>query len=135
MLISPDFSEAKELPKDQPVPTGVYKARIEDCEAKTSKAGKPMLSWMLRIFGAEGDISSQNNRVLYYNTMTSGAGAGMLKTLIIAATGETPTSAFNTDDLLGKEIEITVQTKNDPATGELSKWSDIKAVKSASVPF
>lgn len=124
MHITPDFTEAVE---NGPVPPGVYKARITDCEKKVSKKGDDYLNWKLSIFGAEGDLSSQNNRVVFMMTMLKGPGAGRLKDLAKAAFGTMP-SDWNTDNFLGKEVEITLIEKRD-MNGNVSNFPDVRAVR------
>lgn len=124
-IITPDFSEAVE---NTPIPSGVYKARISDCTQKTSKAGNAMLDWKLTIFGAEGEYAKQNNRPVFMNTMLSGPGAFRLKDLAKAALGEVPTQ-IDTDNFLGKEVEITVASRLQE-DGTPSNFPDVKAVRS-----
>lgn len=122
MQISPDFSEAVDFGK---IPNGIYKARIIGCEMKTSQAGNSYLNWKLQVFGAEGAFASYNNRTLTHMTMTTGKGSGNLKQLL-KATLETE-GAFDTDALLGKEIEITLGDKRNQ-DGTVSDYPEVKAV-------
>ena len=118
--VSPDFSEALDL---SPLPPGTYKVRLTDVESKTSKAGNHYLNWKLTTFGSEN--SSTNNRVIFYSTMTSGKGAGSLKALL-AATGK-GTGEFDTEELLGKEVRVTVIQGRDQ-DGNPSDFPSVKAV-------
>ena len=129
MLVTPDFSEIAEQ-KNDTIADGIYKARIEGVEAKTSKAGDPMLSWKLVIFGAEGDYARFNNWPLFYTTMQKGRGAGILQQFYRAATKTNLMKpSFDTDDLLGKEIQVTVKGRLMP-DGTPSRWPDIGSVRS-----
>lgn len=132
--ITVDLSEAVEMGGVVP---GVYSARISGCEQKIAKtSGATYLKWELTIFGAEGELSRFNNHKAWYNTMTSGKGAGMLKNLVKSATGEEIAGDFDTDNLLGKEVQLTlVEGKNQQ--GEPSGYPEVKAVKplQASAPF
>lgn len=123
MQITPDFTEAQE--KTQ-IPAGVYNVRVDSCEQKTSQKGAKYLSWKLVIFGAEGTYAKQNNRPVFLTTMTSGPGAGILQTFIKATLG-TVGASFNTDDLLGKELQVTLvdRVKPDGTPG----WPEVKAMK------
>lgn len=124
-IITPDFSEAQEL---EPIPTGVYNARIVDVEQKTAKSsGNTYLKWKLQLFGAEGDLAKYNNWPVFYNTMTSGKGAGMLKQFAKAVLKEVPTQ-LDTDAFLGKEVQISLQQGKDQ-DGNPSTWPEVKSVK------
>lgn len=122
MKITPDYSEALE---SGPVPAGVYNTRIDSWTEKTSKAGAKYLSWKLVIFGAQGDSAKQNNRVVFLTTMTSGPGAGILKSFVKAALGEVPTE-FDTDNLVGRELQVTLVDRQKP-DGEPG-WPEVKAM-------
>jgi len=127
MQITPDFSNASE---SAPIPAGVYKTRITGCEQKTSqRTGNSYLNWKLTIFGADGELSRQNNRPLFLVTMFSGPGAGRLKDLCKAATGAVPTGSFDTDNLIGKEVEVVVADRIDQQTGQPSSFPDVKHVR------
>jgi hypothetical protein len=105
MNITPDFSEAVE--QNTVVAPGLYKARVEAVEQKTSKAGNNYLQWTMGIFGAEGDQARFNNHKLWHNTMLSGKGAGILKDFLTATIGEA--RQFQTDEVLGKEVSVMVK--------------------------
>lgn len=131
-LITPDLSEAIELTG----PTaGTYSARVSDLELKTSKSSPAQyIQWSLVIFGAEGDASRFNNWKLTYRTMTSGKGAGMLKSFFKACTGEELTGQYDFGQLVGKEVSVTVvDGKNQD--GSPSGYPEVKAVKSLQLPF
>lgn len=129
--ITPDFSEAVEA---TPIPDGVYNARITEAKVeKAKKSGDAFLKWKLTIFGAEGDAAKYNGWPVFYNTMIGGKGAGMLKTLIKAATGVEPAGAFDTDELLGKEVTLTLKQRMQE-DGTPAAWPDVKSVK-AYLPF
>lgn len=125
-VIVPDFSEALET--GGAVTPGKYTVRIESHETKTAKSGNNYLKWKLVIFGAEGELSKFNNWPVFYNTMLSGPGAGMLRSLLTAA-GITlePGQGFDPSDLLGKEVVATLaQGKNQDGTP--SEWPEVKRI-------
>lgn len=124
--ITPDFSEAVEF---APLPNGTYKTRVVGAEIKTSQAGNQYVNWKLSVFGAEGDLEQHNNSSIFHSTMISGRGAGMLKSFVKAATGEEPTGQFDTEALIGREVEVTVETGINPLTGETKRWPDVKGVR------
>lgn len=124
MQITPDFSEAIE---SSPIPAGVYKVRITGVEQKTSRKGDPYLNWKLTIFGAEGELSSCNNRPVFMVTMLKGPGAGRLKDLAKAALGELP-ETWDTDQFLGRELEaVLVERRLDDGT--VANFPDVKTVR------
>lgn len=127
MNITPDFSEAVEL--SGTIPDGVYTVRITDAEMRESKAGNKYINWTLQIYGAPGDFAKYNNWTVFHRTMVSGRGAGMLRDFVKAATGEVPTGSFDTDTLLGHEVQVTLKTGKTPE-GEDSRYPDVKAIKS-----
>jgi len=110
ITITPDFSEVQERSQ---VPAGVYNVRVDSCEQKTSKAGNNYLSWKLIIFGATGEYAKQNNRPLFLTTMIEGKAAGTLQQFIRACLG-TVGATFNTDDLIGKELQVTAVDRMQP---------------------
>lgn len=127
MLITPDLSEAVEG-SSEPIPAGVYKVRIEDVELKDAKSGAKYLKWKARIFGSEGELARFNNWPVYYNTMTSGKGAGMLKNLYKAATGEELAGEFDATALLSKEVQFTL-ARGKNQDGSPSDWPEVRSVR------
>lgn len=127
MIISPDFSEAVER-VSEPIPDGVYKARITDVEVKKSKAGATYLKWKLSLFGNEGELAKYNNWPVFHSTMTSGKGAGMLKDFYKAAMREEISGQFDAQALLAKEVQIAIAAGRMP-DGSPSQWPDVKSVK------
>lgn len=123
--ISVDLSEAVELAS---VPPGIYPARIVNAEVKATNAGTGnYVQWEMQIFGATGELERFNNHKVWHRTMTSGKGAGMLKALFKAATGEELAGGLDTDALLGKEVNLTlVEGKRD---GVPTGYPEVKAVK------
>lgn len=127
--MTPDFSEAVDF-EDSQVPPGIYKVRIDSWATKTAKAsGAPYIQWKLVIFGADGDYARQNNRPLFLTTMLSGKGAGVLKSLAIAALGEVLTSwgAEWQNQFIGKEIQIKAVKNINPNTGK-EGFPDVRSI-------
>ncbi len=124
--LTPDFSEMVEF-DDSPVPPGVYKVRVDSWEAKVGKdSGNPYINWKLVIFGADGDLAKQNNRVLFMMTMLKGKGTQGLAKFLTAALGEIPKS-FATgwqDNLIGREFQVTAVKKIKPDGTE--GWPELK---------
>lgn len=122
ITITPDFSESVDL---TPVPPGSYKVRVTDAKAKVSQTGNPLVEWTLTIFGDNN--ASLNNRNVWHTTSTTGRGAGFLKQFLRVATGEEPTGSFNTDAIMGRELQAIVE-EGRTATGEPSGFPKVKAV-------
>lgn len=121
-LIQPDFSEVLEQ-----LPEGGYKAQIVGAEMKTSKAGTPYIRWQLNVFDAPD--ARCNNKAVWYNTMISGAGAGRLKQFYSCAMGKRLEGSFDTQDLMGAKVFMTVVNGTDQ-NGNPSGFSEVKAVRS-----
>ena len=119
-LVKPDLTQTS----DQVSP-GTYKVRIKDAkigewEAKDGKPATPYINWRMETFGEEQ--TKNNGRAVFWRTATAGKGAFQLQNLYKAATGEKLDGEFDTDQLLGKEIQVTVAERNG--------YTDIQAVKS-----
>jgi hypothetical protein len=127
-LITPDLTEAVEL---SGIPAGIYSARVTGIQYKASKANPNAFyfQWELTVFGAEGELTKFNNWKVTHRTMTSGKGAGMLKTFHKACTGTELTGSFDFGLLVGSEVQVTlVEGKN--ADGTPSGYPEVKSVKS-----
>ena len=116
MLITPDFSEASE-----DISAGDYQVRITAVEEKTSQKGAKYLRWELSTIN---ETEPKNNgRKVWHSTMLSGKGVTMLKRFWDAATGGAEMGdQFDTEQLLGKELAITVVLNNEG-------YTDVKAVR------
>lgn len=104
MLVQPDFSQVQ----DQVGP-GTYKVRIVEAKVDkwAGKDGKPdthFVNWTLETFAESED--KNNGRKLWHRTPITGGGAFRLQELYKAAIGEDLTGEFDTDMLLGREVEI-----------------------------
>lgn len=102
MLVSPDFSEVAEA-----VTPGIYKVRVKGVKAQETKTGLPMLSWQLETYG---EAESRNNgRTIFHRTILSGPAAWQIRDFYRAATGQALAGNFETDQLLGKELEVRME--------------------------
>lgn len=123
MLVTPNFDDiAGEI-----VP-GDYKVVIKKAEVKAWPDGSNYINFQLETYGS--NEPRNNGRYIFHKTSTSGKSAFQLQKLYKAATGESLTGAFDTDQLLGRKIEVSVVagTRN----GELTGYNEIKSVKPAS---
>lgn len=120
-LITPDFTEVT-----GEIPTGVYAARIKNCETKIAQtSGNPYLNWTLELFGNP----TVNNRMVFLSTPVTGKGAFRLQELYKAAIGEplSDKQAFDTDSLISKEITVTLVPGKDK-DGNARSFPDVKTV-------
>lgn len=122
-LVKPDFSEIAE----EIVP-GDYNVVIKKSELKNWPDGAAYINWQLETYGASEPRN--NGRYIFHKTSTSGKGAFQLQKLYKAATGESLTGQFDTDQLLGRKIAVSVVAgmKNGEPTG----YNEVKTVRPAS---
>jgi len=120
MLITPDLSEG-----NKSLDPGVYAARIIEVEAKDSKAGKPMVKWTLETFG--NDDQALNGKRVYTHTMCVGKGVFKLQEMYKAATGEKLEGAFDSEQLVGSEVRVTL-TEGRDQHGNPTDWPEVKSV-------
>lgn len=101
MLVQPDFSEVK----DEVTP-GTYKGVIKKGEVKAWPSGGQYVNWEIETYG---EAEAKNNgRRIFHKTATSGKGAFQLQKLYKAATGQALTGAFDTEQLVGKQVQVVV---------------------------
>ncbi len=122
MEFNPDYSESK----FGPVAAGVHFVRVIDAEASKTQKGVPLITWTMESFGNENPI--QNGKKVWHRTEISGQFSGMLKLFLQAINPEYAGGPFNTEEYLGKELEITVEYPMDKQTGQPSQYSRIKRV-------
>lgn len=123
-LIKPNFDELAE------VTPGTYTVVIKDCEVKESKKGATYLKWTLETINC--DEPKNNGQNIWTNTMISGRGAFRFKELYSAATGEEydSTEQFDTDMLLSKELNVTVEDGKDQQ-GNKTNYPEVKTFSTA----
>ena len=126
-LITPDLSEAVEMTG---APPGMYSGRVAGLELKKAKSGGTYIKWEIKIFGAGGELEKFNNWSVYYNTMTSGKGAGMLKNFVKACTGEDlpQKGAYDFSKLFGCEFSMTLVQGKD-SQGNPSNYPEVTKIK------
>jgi hypothetical protein len=130
MLCTPDFSEVQ----DEIAP-GTYKCLVKKAELKEWGPDKgSYVNWQLETYG---EAEPKNNgRVVFHKTSVSGRGAFMLQKFYRAAMGKVLGGSFDTTELLGKQVEVTVVEgmKKDNVTGEmvLTGYNEVKNVKPVS---
>jgi hypothetical protein len=124
MLVNPDFSEIQE----EVVP-GSYKCTIKKADVKDWPNGGTYINWALETFGEPEP--KNNGRTIFHKTSVSGKGAFMLQKFYKAATGQALTGKFDTEQLLGKRIEV--QVVDGVRNGEPTGYTEVKNVKPVSV--
>jgi hypothetical protein len=123
MLITPDFSEIKE-----DVGPGSYKVRVKKGEVKEWPNGGQYVNWELETFG---EAEQKNNgRRVFHKTSASGKGAFMLQQFYRAAVGTALSGAFDTEQLVGKEL--TIEVVDGIRNGEPTGYTEVKRVRSIS---
>lgn len=119
-LIQPDFSEIQE-----DVTPGTYKVIVKKGEVKEWPNGGTYVNWELETFGEPE--AKNNGRRIFHKTSTSGKGAFTLQQIYRAAIGQALTGAFDTEQLVGKQVavEVVAGIKNGEPTG----YNEVKRVK------
>lgn len=124
-LVTPDFAEVA----DEVTP-GTYKGIVKKGEVKEWQTGTKYINWEIETYG-ESDTKN-NGRRIFHKTPITGKGAFQLQRFYRAATGKSVTGAFDTEDVVGKSVEITVVDGVNRQTGEPTGYIEVKSVKPAS---
>lgn len=120
-LITPNFDESADLGP------GNYKTRITGVEVGASKSSNtPMATWELEVFDAA--IPAQNGQRIKHRTMLAGKGVFGIKDLYRAALKEELKGPFDTDMLLGKEVQVTLVEGRPQQNGDPSRFPEVKTV-------
>lgn len=119
-LITPDFSEVA----DQ-ITAGTYKGIVKKGEVKEWPNGGSYINWEIETIG-ETDPKN-NGRRIFHKTSVSGKGAFMLQQMYTAAVGTALTGAFDTEQLVGKQVAVEVV--DGIRNGEPTGYTEVKRVK------
>ena len=122
-LVKPDFSEIQDA-----ISPGTYKVRIKKGDVKEWPSGGTYINWEMETFGESE--SKNNGRRIFYKTAVEGKGAFMLQNFYRAAVGTPLAGAFDTEQLVGKEVAVEVVDGINRQTGEPTGYTDVKRVKS-----
>lgn len=123
-LIVPDFTEIAEE-----VTAGEYRGIIKKGEVKEWPNGGAYVNWEIETVG---DSNPKNNgRRIFHKTSTSGKGAFMLQQIYKAAVGQPLTGKFDTEQLVGKTVALTMV--DGVRNGEPTGYVEVKRVKAVSV--
>lgn len=123
-LLKPDFSEVQEN-----VTAGTYKVRITGAktgEWNTANGTTPFVNWEMQTFGEEE--AKNNGRRIFNKTPVTGKGAFRLQQFYKAATKADLRGEFDTEQLLGKELMVTVVDGIDKE-GNPTGYTEVKACK------
>jgi len=104
-LVQPNFDEVQ----SEIIP-GEYRVRIVGAEQGTwEKEGRTttFVKWTLET--TDESEPKNNGRKIFERTAVNGKGAFRLQRLYKAATGESLAGAFDTEQLLGKELKVAVE--------------------------
>lgn len=122
MLVKPDFSEIKEE-----VTPGTYKTIVKSGKTGEWPNGGTYVNWELETFGESE--AKNNGRRIFYKTAVSGKGAFLLQKFYKAATNTILTGAFDTEQLVGKQLQVTVADGVNYKTKEPTGYLDVTEVK------
>lgn len=127
-LVTPDLTQTTDS-----VGPGSYKVRIKDASMGEwpGKDGGPTtkyINWRMETFG---EAEPKNNgRAIWLKTPVSGKGAFRLKDLYKAATSEELDGQFDTDQLMGCEVAVSVIDGVNFKTGEPTGFTEVKTIRS-----
>ena len=121
-LVKPNFDEIQD-----DVAPGTYKGLIKKGELKEWPNGGQYVNWELETFGEANP--KNNGRRIFYKTSTSGKGAFLLQRLYKAATGQALTGSFDTEQLVGKKVEVEIVDGVNRSTGVPTGYTDVKTVR------
>ena len=126
MLVTPSFDEIQDE-----VSPGTYKVIVKKGEVKEWQTGTQYINWELETVG---EAEPKNNgRRIFHKTPIAGKGAFRLQQMYRAATQQVLTGAFDTEQLVGKQIVVEVVDGVDRTTGAKTGYTEIGKVKSASM--
>jgi hypothetical protein len=102
-----------DLPSGEPVPEATYHVRVDKAKYAESKEKKtPMAEIALTIFGP-AEAEEFHGRKIFDNLMLAGEGAFRTRQLL-EATGENEDFVLeDTDQLVGREVQIVVVTEKE----------------------
>lgn len=123
-MIEPDFSEIAEITP------GEYHVNIIEAALKDTQKGEKMIKWTLSV--VNNADPKLNGKLIWTNTMTSGAGAFRLKQFVEAALGSYDRWNKDTDQLLGRTVSVVVVEGIDKRDGTKTGFAEVKAVKAVS---
>jgi hypothetical protein len=122
MLVTPSFDEVQ----DQ-VTAGTYKVIVKKGEIKEWPKGGTYINWELETIG-EADPKN-NGRRIFHKTATEGKGVFTLQQMYMAAVGAPLQGAFDTEELVGKQVAVELIDGVNRQTQEPTGYTEVKRVK------
>lgn len=120
MLVTPNFDEVQDS-----VDAGEYAVRVVGAEhGEWEKDGRktPYVNWSMDTFNEQDP--KNNGRRVFDRTPIAGKGAFRLQNFYRAATGEALKGPFETEQLIGRELKITVAI-NDKGYTEVKSYAQL----------
>jgi hypothetical protein len=124
-LVTPDFSEIQEE-----IAAGTYKVRVRKGDVKEWPSGGTYINWEMETYGEPEP--KNNGRRVFHKTSCSGKGAFMLQKFYRAATGQALAGSFDTEQLVGKQIEVDIVDGVNRQTGTATGYTEVKSVRPVS---
>lgn len=121
-LVTPSFDDVKD-----DISAGTYHTRVTKVELGEWKTGTKHLASTLETMNEKEP--KNNGRKITYRVPIEGKGAFLLQRFYKALTGETLAGGFDTEQLLGKEVIVTVADGKDKE-GNPTGYTEVAAVKS-----
>lgn len=128
MIINPDYSENKFAELKE----GTHFVRITAAELKEQSNGA-VIAWEMETFGNAD--RNQNNKKIFHRTTMAGQYSGMLQLFLKAANPQYVSGGFDTDEYIGKELEVTIEYPIDKRTNQRSQYSQVKKVAPYTPPI
>lgn len=120
MLIEPNFDEVAEE-----ISPGTYNVRIVGATPGEYKTGTKYVNWRMETFGE--DDAKNNGRNIFHKTIIEGKGAFQVQQFWKSATGETLAGSFDTEQVIGSELRVTVDMGTD-RDGNPTRFPEVKSV-------
>ncbi len=90
----------------EPLPSGRYKVKLTHAEKRTTQDGSEYIAWQATVEGGEYE-----GRKIFWNTSLKENALWNLKGLLEAAKVEFDPEGFNTEDALGKLVELQIDVE------------------------
>lgn len=117
MLVKPSFDEVADE-----VQPGRYTCIVKDAKLGEWSTGTPYVNWRLETYGEKD--AKNNGRAIWHRTAAAGKGAFQLQRFYKAATGQALTGEFDTEQLVGKKVQVEVAER----VYEGKTYAEVKAV-------
>ena len=100
----------------KPLPAGMYKVTISNCEEKQPKdGGDTYLSWTLTVVSDFGGKTTEAGRKLFFNTFLSDKSSWTTAKFCVAAGIKRQPTGFNWEEAIGRTLSVQVELQEYPA--------------------